>query len=655
MSLKLSIILLVVVFLIVGVLTVTVTNLLMIREKLLAYAEGEMLQKVEKEAIRLDNWFKERFITLQGIAPNLENLFLFFDTNMIDMSLRSYTENFQKLGFTGQILISVDGKTFTLDVQPDSDLSKQKFFEEAMKGNVYVQSTSFKGQRGYVFSVPVISYSQEVVGVYAAFMPQKKLDEIVLSIKHGKEGYAFMVDGESIVLSHPNADLLGKKLREVDENLKVIEEKIVNRETTTVNYTFQSQKKLAAIANVPSVGWSLCLTIPRKEIEAVFQNTIVMNASVAAIVSIVAAIVAIFFARSISQPIVNLSNAAQRVAEGDLSQSVQLKRVGAEITQLSNAFSILTKSLRDSIMNIKKIEERINLLSEQIEKDSSTAKTASEEARTISEEVSRIVSNVNQLVHQVDMGAREIASGSEQTSKNALVLSESFEKLRKSSKAVEQTVNKLIESVESMVQQQHSVRKSIQELASFTGKIEEVIGTIYSIAEQTNLLALNAAIEAARAGEAGRGFAVVAEEVRKLAEQSRTSTKQVEDFLVTIRSQVQTMLEQEEEIAKRTSESSTLISESLRTIAGMVEDIEKVATMSSELAAVSQEQNAAVEEINAAIERIVKEIDRVSSDIDKLSKGVAEQSERVQNLSNSLQELTSVFEKLRQVFSSYRV
>jgi methyl-accepting chemotaxis protein len=102
MSLKVKVALLVVVFLIVGVSTVTITNLLAMRGRLLAYAEGEMLQKVEKEAVKLDNWFRERLITLQGIAPNLENLFLFFDVNMIDMSLRSYAEDLKNLVSLGR-------------------------------------------------------------------------------------------------------------------------------------------------------------------------------------------------------------------------------------------------------------------------------------------------------------------------------------------------------------------------------------------------------------------------------------------------------------------------------------------------------------------------------------------------------------------------
>lgn len=656
MSLKLKITLLVVVFLVAGVFTVTITNLLVVRGKILTYAEGEMLQKVEKESLKLDNWFKERLITLQSIASNLENLLIFFDTNMIDMSLRSYVEDLQKLGFTGQILMSLDGKTFVLGIKPEQDLSKERFFRESSNGNIFIQdNVVFKEDRGLIFAVPVMSYSQEIIGVYAAFLPQKQIDQIIQNVRHGEKGYAFLTNAEAVVVSHPDENLKGKKISQVDENLKVIEEKILKRETSVLDYTFQGEKKMAAIANIPSVNWSIALTILRKEIEAVFRSTILMNVSIAATVAIVAAFVAVLFGRSIAKPIVELSNVAKKIAEGDLTQSIEVKRTSGEMVRLSDAFSALTNSLKNSIMNIKKMEENLKTLREQTQNESSLAKSVSDEAKALSENVNKAIDAITHMVQQVSVGSREIASGAEQTSKNALLLSESSKVLKESSADVEKAVNKLIHTVEELNKQQSSISESIQRLAEFTGKIEEVIGTIYSIAEQTNLLALNAAIEAARAGEAGRGFAVVAEEVRKLAEQSRVSTRQIGDFLVSIKAHAQNMLQQQEQITKRMNESAQAINESISALSEMIKNIEKVASMSGELAAISEEQSGAVEEINASMERIVKDIGQVSSTVENLSESVSKQSDRIESLSKIFEQLSSVFGELESALAKYRI
>lgn len=188
--------------------------------------------------------------------------------------------------------------------------------------------------------------------------------------------------------------------------------------------------------------------------------------------------------------------------------------------------------------------------------------------------------------------------------------------------------------------------EKVQELDLAGQKIGDIVKAIEAIAEQTNLLALNAAIEAARAGEHGRGFAVVAEEVRKLAEQAGSATREIGSLIAGVRSTVDetvtaiqstthevengaTSSEQAgkslvqivsaaDEVAIQADKASKLanvveagmgdVAESaaknLRAAVNMAENAQRASQVIMEVAAVGEESSAGAEELNASIEEV---------------------------------------------------
>ncbi|GAB7530871.1 methyl-accepting chemotaxis protein [Pseudomonas sp. 3A(2025)] len=238
---------------------------------------------------------------------------------------------------------------------------------------------------------------------------------------------------------------------------------------------------------------------------------------------IVATFLTLLFAwlltRSITQPIAQALKAAETIAEGNLTQPIQVDG-SDEAGRLLQAMHTMQNKLRDTLQRISG--------------SASQLASAAEELNAVTDESARGLGRQNNEIEQAATAVNEMTSAVEEVARNANDTSQASQNATTSARDGRDLVVETVTAIERMSRDVQGSAEQISHLAEQSRDIGKVLDVIRGLADQTNLLALNAAIEAARAGEAGRGFAVVADEVRALAHRTQQSTSEIERMIDTI-------------------------------------------------------------------------------------------------------------------------
>lgn len=272
----------------------------------------------------------------------------------------------------------------------------------------------------------------------------------------------------------------------------------------------------------------------RQELASLTKTVHMITFVFIGIAIILSLIIATFISRSIGNPVRKMTAAIERVASGDLTiESLHIQNKD-EIGVMATAFNKMATDLKGLLEQIRHSSHQLAAQAEQLSASSEESLASSELVATASEKnmkdsekqaelVGDTVTSVSKLTADVNMIA---ASNAQMLDAMRVVISH----VTDGSSIVKRLSGQMNEA-DSVIQEAATI---IQAMAKQSAEIQKVTSLITAISEQTNLLALNAAIEAARAGEHGKGFAVVAEEVRHLAEQSKTSAKEIGQMITSI-------------------------------------------------------------------------------------------------------------------------
>jgi len=211
---------------------------------------------------------------------------------------------------------------------------------------------------------------------------------------------------------------------------------------------------------------------------------------------------------------------------------------------------------------------------------------------------------LEERIHQIATAMEEMSMTVNEVAGNTTNAADAASKVAESAHEGQVVVNQAVKGMQQVAEVVRSSAAIVGNLGATSEKIGEIVNVINEIADQTNLLSLNAAIEAARAGEMGRGFSVVADEVRRLAERTMASTKQIGSMVSEIQSGTQKAVASIEAGKAEAERGEQLSHQAEASLTAIVDSIENIKSMISQIATASEEQAATATVIAGNLEEI---------------------------------------------------
>ena len=363
----------------------------------------------------------------------------------------------------------------------------------------------------------------------------------------------------------------------------------------------------------------------------------------------------LYLSRDITMRLKFVTKVAKDIASGNLAaKKIEIKSKD-EIGQLSEAVNQMAENLKTVIGEVIQSADHVAALSEELMASSNqTADATHQVVRTI-EEVSVTVEGQSEKTEEMNHTLTTMIKGIERIANSTSETSENVVQIVKKANEGDESVQILAKQMDTIHQINAELQAVMEQLEKRSKEIGKIIDVIGEIADQTNLLALNAAIESARAGEAGRGFAVVSQEVRKLAEQSRASAKNIEDIIITIQKETIGAAERAKQGILETNKGITLTKETSGVIGEIRSQLEEINAKTQEISATSTEMYQGTDRIQAAISELAKWAKQSTTSVTEISAASEEQLANMEEITTSATTLANMAEKLNDVIKKFKL
>lgn len=517
---------------------------------------------------------------------------------------------------------------------------------EIGKGNAFQGRLFFGNAWHFTAFEPILDQTQSVIGAIYIGLKEDSLQALrkgIMEIQVGKTGYAYVIRGsgdqKGYYVISKNGERDGENIWEnKDTNGRFFIQSVIQKGTNlkkgAIDFEVYSWKnegednarsKIVAITYFEPWDWVIGAGTYQDDfhdtqvsVDNSLRRLVLSTMAIAAILLMVFAAITFVFSGKITSPLKRATLFAQKVADGDLSQRL-------EITQIDET-GLLGNALNDMVVKLNEVSKTLTSVAR-----GDLTQSVNQKGE-LADAVNQMSRDLNEVMMQIQSAAQQVAASSEELSSSAQNLSSSTTEQSSALEETSASIEELAASVEQNAKNSGDANdiigkaakdaaqggRAVIETVDAMRKIAQTIAVVNDIADQTNLLALNAAIEAARAGDMGKGFAVVAVEVRKLAERSQQAAK---------------------EISELAANSVTRAETAGGLIQQIVPDIQHTAKLMEEINMTCQEQTSGANQIRQAI----TSLDQVTQENSSSSEETASASEELDSQAQFLQQLVGRF------------
>lgn len=570
----------------------------------------------------------------------------------------------------GKVIYAVDMK----DSLEGAALLSRTYISGALNGNQTWSEPFYSDvidDNMIALGTPIYTHDNKSIpiGTINILFDQTKLNSIVHkgADKLGKSGDSYLVDKDGLLLTETRLGQYTEKSAltvTIDTKATQLLSKEIEYGNTDYEYTGSYKDYLGSRVygslSVVKIGNNYAGLIIEVHDSEAFAGVYDLRLKILIIVSVfivIALILVITITKSISSPLTTVVNYAKEIAKYDISNDVPQKYLSRkdEIGEIASAVQEVETNLRDLLGNVSQTSEQVAASSEELTATSQQSSSSAEEVADTIDEIAR--------------GATDQADSTTKGAEKLLDLGNLIENDRKSIEEMSNATNvvsnlvkeglliadELSKKTKANNEAIEVVHESVIKTNQSSSKIGDASNLIAEIAEQTNLLSLNAAIEAARAGEHGKGFAVVADEIRKLAEQSTASTKNIDEIVITLKKDAELAVQKMEEakqFVKEQEESVNLTEGKYKQISEAMIDAEKAVNILIEASAIMETKKDEVQDVIQTLSAVAQEN---AASTEEAAAAMEQQTSSIEDIANASESLSQLATELQALIKKFKL